>query len=539
MGLFDSRLFAWLAPRPAPPPTTTPRQRRPSRRLTRAVAGGRATVNYADELASQFLYVEAPPDAENAWRTLSLDSKTLDNITPARLLDLLIDLSPEVSMGMWTFLRLCNPGYTVRAYQPGTDEIDEAAQAALDEFLDNLHGVYAPPLVVSFDVIINTLFTGAFLRGALLAELVLDEDGRMPVNLVTPDPYLVRFQKIDDPVLGRVFELGQFRDGIFEPLPYETISYTPIDPAPGKPYGRAMVTPALFTSLFLLSLLHDLKRVVMQQGYPRIDVEVDFEALAAMAPPEAQPGTEEFDAWVDATMDEIATAYSLLEPDDAYVHSSVININRPVGTVDSSVLGGIDRLVEKLERMAARAMKLMPLLVGLDYAASDANANRQWEIQAAAIKAIQHLAENALGRLLTLALEAQSIQATVTVRFAELRAAEMLRDAQTEAMTIANAMRKYLNGWTSHEEASLEVTGHAPDAPAPRFVDVIGGQDLINSDFFGGAFIQQDDGDGQERTRLLHEIEDTRARIEEALEVWRVHGTPTAVYRNGRHKEPA
>jgi hypothetical protein len=260
----------------------------------------------------------------------------------------------------------------------------------------------------------------------------------------------------------------------------------------------------VFTSLFLIGLLHDLRRVVSQQGYPRLDLSIDFAALAEIAPAEAQPGSPEFEAWVQAVMDEINTVYSRLEPDDAYVHSSVIMVNRPIGTVSGDMLGGIDGLITALERMAARGLKTMPLLMGINDSTTETNANRQWELQAAAIKSLQHLCETMLGRLFGLALEAQGIAAAVEFRFAELRAAEMLRDAQTEAMQIANERAKYEAGWTSQDEASEAITGHEADVPEPRAAAVSPG-------------IIQDDGDGQERAVLLKEIREARAAVERTM----------------------
>jgi hypothetical protein len=65
-------------------------------------------------------------------------------------------------------------------------------------------------------------------------------------------------------------------------------------------------------------------------------------------------------------------------------------------------------------------------------------------------------------------LRASGIQAVVEFRFAELRAAEMLRDAQTEAMRISNAEKKYKNGWITQDEASIEITGKPAAEEEPR-----------------------------------------------------------------------
>ena len=510
MGLFDSTLFSWLRPRfddlgsvPPPPPLARRMVGRGS--SSRAIAGGRLSVDRANEVASQFLSIESPPSAELDWRTLNLDSKTLSRMTPARLIELMADLSPEIANGIYVYLRLHNPGWEAIALKVGSDEGDTKGQAALDAFLQSCTGIYDETTSVPFDVIINILHLGVFLRGGLLAELVLDENGRKPLNIATPDPNSIRFKKKKHKVLGNVWELGQYQGGEWVALARETVRYVPNDPLPGKPYGRAVVTSALYTSLFLLAMLHDLKRVVQQQGYPRLDLSINFEMLAQNAPPEAQPGTEEFDSWVAAVITEINTVYSQLEPDDAYVHSDTITVNRPVGAIGSDALGAVDDLIGKLERMAARGMKLMPLLAGIDEATSDANANRQWEIQAAGVKSTQHLTETLLEHLLTLALQVQGIRARVSFRFSELRAAEMLRDAQTEAMQIANALNKYLNGWISQDEAAMEVVGHKADQPTPRLVNVPGSAEI-------GGDIVQDNGDGNEQ--LLREIEAGRIAVE-------------------------
>lgn len=319
-------------------------------------------------------------------------------------------------------------------------------------------------------MVLNRLFVGAFLRGAFFAELVLDRRGRVPLDLVTPDPVTARFRRVDDPDRGPLWRLCQGQGVHIVDLNRPTIMYVPVDPLPGSPYGRPLAAPALFSSLFLLGLLHDLRRVVAQQGYPRLDLAVSLERLMAAMPADLEADSEALKNWVAATISEVQTVFNGLQPDDAYIHTDVVTVNRPVGAVDASSLGGVDGLIKSLERMLTRALKTMPLLMADTAGASEANANRQWEVHAAGIKSLQHLAENLLSRLLTLALQAQGLPATVEFRFAELRAAEMLRDAQTENLQIANARAKYDAGWTSQDEAAEAVTGHAADVPEPRVV---------------------------------------------------------------------
>lgn len=500
-----------------------------ARRLAgkRANGGRRAreTVNQSGELVfGRLSYVEPPPDHESQWRVQDLDSRTLSRISPARLVELLADLSPEISRALFDFIRMFNPGHELTALQADGETLDERATTALAEFETTLKALYG-----SFDVVLSRLIFGGFMRGAFFGEVVLDRRGRLPIDFATPDPFSARFKKEADPDRGEIWRLGQWVNGEFRRLDdVPTVRYVPIDPAPNSPYGRAPVAPALFTTLFLTGLLHDLRRVVAQQGYPRIVVTVNLEKLANAAPETAPLGSSEFENWVTATVDEIERVFASLEPDDAYITTDVVEVKNPVGAVDASSLGGIDALLATLERMAIRALKTIPLLLGVSEGAGETHANRQWEIYAAGIKSIQHLLESMLESLFTVALEAQGIQATVRFRFGELRASELLRDAQTEAMQIANEKAKYEAGWTSQDEASEAITGHPADEeeprrqPAPSFGF---GPDLIQGDGENEEVEETVDDEEDDRARLLAEIRAARAEVAQLIER----------QRNGRH----
>jgi len=423
--------------------------------------------------------VIAPLAPDEIWREYGLDGRTLERMPIKRLVELLVDMSPDVSKGLWDFLRLFNPGWKVKALKPGASEetIDTKAQKAIDTFLAQLHGVYAAPNVVPADTVINMLSIAAFLRGGMLAELVLDESGRIPLEIAAPDPVTVRFRRIADVQRGQVWQLGQ-QQGIFAgtnsvpgftPLDRQTVVYAPVDPLPGKPHGRPMIHPAIFATLFLIGLLHDLRRVVAQQGYPRLDLVIDAEKMKKLMPANLLGDAQSIKEWFAATFEEIRSAYSKLQPDDAYVHFDMVTVNVPKGAATQANLGGVGDLIQSLERMLTKALKTMPLMMAAQGSGNLTNANRQWEIQAAGIKSIQHMSEFILERLLTLALRAQGIVARVEFRFGELRAAELLRDAQVEYLKIRNARMLFDNGSIGPDEmAERSGVKHKADQPQPR-----------------------------------------------------------------------
>ncbi|MCI0489376.1 MAG: hypothetical protein L0229_22515 [Blastocatellia bacterium] len=432
---------------------------------TRAFAGGRVTMDKGDSYFGGVISTwVAPQNAEDEWRRLKLDGKTLDRISPSRLMSLLVDLSPEVSRALWDYLRLGNPGWEIKVTRPNSATPFKRGKDTLDEFIALLTDYYG-----AVDIVYNRLMFSAFLRGAMLAELVLDESGRQPVDLVTPDPWCVRFKRKEDPMRGRIWQLGQWQKGQWVEFDRPTIRYTPIDPASDSPYGRPMCSPALFATLFLLGMLHDLRRVVAQQGYPRLHITIDLQKLVEGYPQAKQLSKEDFKKWIDSIRAEVEEHYAKLEPDDAFVSTDVIDIGAPVGTLDIKSLGALAGVIEALERLAIRALKTMPILMASNQSTTETQANRQWEIHIAGVKSLQHLSETMLGRLYTLALQCQGIAAKVVIRFAEIRAAEELRDQQVLTMKIGNARKAYDSGYISQDEAAMMAVGkEKADQPAPR-----------------------------------------------------------------------
>lgn len=471
----------------------------------RANPGGRASVDTVDMLPTNSWLVMPPNSYESNWQLLNLSSRDFEQINPAQLLEILADLSPEVSRALWDALRMMNPGWEVEALRINGDAQDTRAQAAVDEFINRMADYHG-----TFDVVIGRLFVGAFLRGALCGELVLDKRGRIPLDIATPDAASIRFRKRTDPERGEVWQAGQWQAYQFKPLDIPTFRYVPIDPMPGSPYGRAMAAPALFTSLFLLGMMHDLRRVIQQQGYPRMDVKINLEQLLAQAP-QLGTSTEKFNEFVAAMVAEVETVYSTLQPDDAYIHTD--NIEQSViGAASGNHLAGIDAVITALERMSIRALKTMPLLMGVTDSVGDVQSNRQWEIHVAGIKSVQHYAETVLERLFTLALQAQGIQARVQFKFAELRAAERLRDAQTEAMEITNEISKREQGWITQDEASEAITGSPAVAPAPSAAQA-------------APEIVQGSTDGMQlNAQAILQIREARAEVAKAIEAISLNG---------------
>lgn len=429
----------------------------------RPLPAGRVSTNSDSSFDTGNWVMVPPPDYDSSWRMMNFDPRYLDRMLPKDILDMVMDLSPEIAKAIWDFLRLCNPGWEFKAYNLGSEDAENLqAKAHIDDFIEKLRILYG-----SFDILLGRYFIGAYLRGGFASELVLDGEATESIDLVCPDAYSIRFRKRFDKVRGEIWEPGQWQGGEWKSLDIPTFKYLPVDPAPASPYGRPLATPALFTAIFILNMLHDVKRVVMQQGYKRMDISMDLEAAEDAYSFDNQ-GYSSFHKYVEAAIEAIKTAYRSLQPDDAFVHTSVFTLNPPAGTLDSDSIAAIAQILERLEKMVTRGLKSTSLLLESGNSPSETDSNRRWEIHAAGIKSLQHHCENMLESQLQTSLQAKGIQARVEFRFSELRASEMLRDEQTRQLRVQNAVAEYQAGFVSQNEASNSAVNHDADSPEPR-----------------------------------------------------------------------
>lgn len=446
------------------PPVTSSTDPATLGELAKALAGGRVTLENPDRWKGMQSFWLPPASPEQQWSGLRLDESAIGDYPPYRLLELLCDLSPDIARALWDTNRMLCGEWSVRCFDLKTKQPHPVAQARIAAFIDRLterHG--------AFEVVLVRLFQNAYLRGAFFSELVLDRTARLAVDLATPDPLSVRFKEVPDPETGGVrWELGQLQSGTYVPLNRPTVRYVPLDPLPGVPYGRSPLAPSLFPALFMLAMLHDIRRVIAQQGYPRLDIEIDFNAMAALMPPEAMSDPATLNRWAQDHINQIAAIYARIPPDAAYVHANTIKLNKPVGTVDASSLGGVAGVIEALERLLVRALKTMPLLMGISDGVSEANANRQWEIQLTGLRHPSRLCETQVERHMTLALRAEGIQAGVDFSFKENRKSEEQRDEQVFQLRLTNATAAFRAGFWSQDQASQHAVRQDADVPEPR-----------------------------------------------------------------------
>lgn len=388
------------------------------------------------------------------WRQFALSESIslgdLQKVSIERIAELLADVSPEVSNGLHIRTILSNTGYEIEAINPANGEKDEAAQKELDAMRARVAYNYGTE-----DVFYNQLFSTLWLRGAIFSEAIFDAAGKKLIDIATPDPKTLAFRKARDPLRGMVNDYGQIQAGQFVSLRnVPTVQYIPLNPFPNRIEGRPIIASSFFIAVFIMAVLRDFKRVVQQQGYPRYDIEIDLEQMKDLMPEDAEDDDGKFEAWAAGVKQAVISYIEQLEPDDTFVHFKGVTVNAPVGALGTNAMTAIDGLFKGLERMAARALKVPPLFMGITDGVSEANANRQFEAFLKDLENGQHMIENGIGAQYTLGLQAAGQNAVAKFRFATMRASERLRDAQADLIEATLAQMCAENAWIDNDEAA-------------------------------------------------------------------------------------
>ena len=509
MGLFDT-LFN--LGRSKPPMTINTPTRRPLPVAKRA----RQTVN--EDGGSFFFGTTMPPagDTYDYWRIQLTDPDDLAALPVDQIQKIMARVSPEISKAWWDFVIFVGNMTEVKVYrEQGSDEVDESAQAMLDQFIDLLDDQHSSSLNL-----IHRIISGGFLRGAFAAELVLDKNGRLPIDLATPDPQSFRFRQVNDPQRGEIWELGQWQNGVFVSFAdMPTVKYVPIVPEVGTPYAVSWMEAAIFPGLFLIMLLQDVRRVIANFGYPREDISVDLERLKNSMPADLQTSPDAFKNWTNDTIQEIIDVIETLEPGMAWVHTDVAmrqELKGAIGGSGANFANQVDQMIESLERMLIRGLKTVPFLLASRQSTTERQADREWEAYTTGIDIVQRKLKFLLDNLFTLALEVQGIQSIASVEFAESGAFDALRDAQVEQIQIQNEIEKRKQGWINNNEASETITG-SPAVDEPE-------QTAVPPQFTSNDEDNEEDNSGE----LLAEIKRARIAIAERM----LEHEPT---RNGHH----
>lgn len=371
---------------------------------------GRLTVD-TDQPLWGYSWIE--PSDTTDWTLSSFDEHALEFQTADQLIKVLTNASPDVDRAHHDFLRYCNPGWVLQVDDP-------AAQTILDEFVQRMADQGE-----SFDAKVERLASGAFLSGAFFLELIFDTGGYEAVDLAIIDPFTAAYRRQEDPVRGQYYQLGQIIGGKFVALTDPTIKYEPINPVPNNPFGRSLISSAIFPCVFLLGLLKSARQVVETQAWPRSLISIDRQLLKDTGVP-----VHDIEKYTRQIIAKIKAEWPTLKKTEVPVYGSEVNIEGPVGAMGRNNLDGLNMLERVLERWIIRALKTQPILFGSNEALTESHADVQLLNHTIFIKSIQSSLEKILIRFFTLVLRARGNRSDPIFRLKRVNAIERRREAE-------------------------------------------------------------------------------------------------------------
>lgn len=404
----------------------------------------------------------------NPWQTMlsqTLPRPMLRTEGVAEKLRVIRDVAPDASMAIWNTVRLGVSDWSLAVLsgesEAGEKLIDQQKTTMLNEWAKTgIAKDYGKGLVAFMSTAILTLMT----EGAVAAEVELSPglDNVVDWHLVTPSRVQARRVKKDEATPerpeGTLVYVWTNTEGEQKDLSETQFIYIPMDPEIGDPFGRSPILPSLMQIEFQMALLADLRAVVHNQGYPRIDVSVMEEAVVAAAPASLQQygKEEELGAFVQTQIETLAQKYGELQPDDAFIHLDNVNVSTwaPGTSLD---FGKVEDIVTS---QIVTSLKQLPILLGRNEGSTETHGTVQYRIYVKGVESLREKVAELVQFCSDLTLRVWGEAGYTWLEFEEIRHTDRQKEAtagllEHQALTLATQ-----EGWINDDEAANILYGH-------------------------------------------------------------------------------
>ena len=419
------------------------------RAISQPIVVSRSGRQTGADLATDFLFDQTipPPDPSASYRTLETQRKNLLSLPYPHLAQIALDLSPEVNKGLHDFLRFVNPSHVHSNTNP-------VAEQSTEMFMRKLGTYYG-----SFRSHVDSLWSGIFLTGGAFPELVLGPDGREPYDLVFNDPNSARFRRERHPIRGPRWRLGQETRLGFKYLDDDPlVKYLGFDRLTDNPYGRPIVGPAVHSSVFLLGLIHDLRRAIANIGLSRIDYQLDAEELLKLIDrnPDIAGDDEATAQFINDHIAEVQRVLSNLDVDDDYVHMSTVQVNYATNPMTVN-LSGLQTVVDTLQNNVVNGFKGISALINVLNSTTETHIRSQLEYFVSAIQSLQNEVSDMFETYFDIGNQVQGLQGETNFKFRRQRTADKKATAEIEEIRTNTVISKVDAGIVSPEEGREEI----------------------------------------------------------------------------------
>ena len=413
------------------------------------IRGGRKTVLDEYDAGIGIDNILPVPEPTASWRTLETQRKHLLNLPYSRLSQIALDLSPQLNKGLWDWVRFGNPGILVEDANNNQRAVDSA-----NAFLKQIGCYYG-----NFKNHHDSMWADIFVFGGVFTELVLGQGSRRPIDIAINSPLSARFRLTQHPERGQIREFGQqTRNGFVSHEADPLTRYIGFNRVGNNPYGRPLIAPAVHSSLFLLGLISDLRRMIANQGLSRIDYAIQADELLKLIDrnPDIAGDDEATAQFINSHIAEIKDVLKNLDVEDDYVHLDTIEVNYATSPIQTNMTG-LDTLVSNLQRDVVNGMKSISALSNMLDSTTETHITRQLEYLIGAIASVQEEVGGMLSDYLNIGNQVQGIRSNILLRHKRQRAQDKQQLVQSEKVQTETILSKLEAGVISIEEAREEI----------------------------------------------------------------------------------
>lgn len=347
------------------------------------------------------------------------------------------DAIPDVSAGVWAWVRLCSTGQYVE--YAGGNETEQREAAELVAALDRRIYEFDHARQQGMDALVQGFFLSVFTYGAFAGEVVLTEDRQHIDRFYVIDPATVRFRRY--PSSRRVVPYQEVRDEVI-PLGGPSFFYYALDPDGDNPYGRSMLLALPFVVRLQQQLLEDMGKAQHNAGYPQLHIKFH--------PPQREPGEAltAYQARVERDYDNIRDGLRRRKPDSNFL---------TYDNVDIEYVGPSGRTVRWLESYQAiseqvvSALHLAPFLLGRNWGTTESWGRAQYRLVTNNARSVQRGAKRLCEWLRNLEIALAGLPVQVRHHFEPHDSLDQIEAAQAEATRVQTAFALFDRGLLDRE----------------------------------------------------------------------------------------
>jgi hypothetical protein len=401
---------------------------------------------------------ESPLFLNQTVRVLRDQGKTTDAIR------LLAQGDGTVSTAVFNYVQVAMSGYTLMAYQSGSQQYDAAGTQLARQILASMNTLYDYTLGYAdketVDSVVETALREVVLTGGLCAELVLNKQ-RLPERIQLPPLESIKWKSNGD---GTKYPAQSGQDGDIDlNIPNLWIATSHKDTS--KVYAGSMMEAALNTAFYYAEFVEDMRRAQRRGGHSRLIITLDGEKITAAAPNEVRSDPVKLKAFMESIRGDVETTVNKLEPEDAIITYDSVSADLLSA---ENVKADYSDLVTAISGMLATSLKSHPSILGLRLGGSQSLSNTESLVFLKAAAGIQRPVQDVMSRALTLATRLYGSDVYVKFKFnpINLRPEDELEAFKT--MRQARILQLLSIGfYTDEQAAEILGTGLRPAGAPP------------------------------------------------------------------------